>query len=58
MEGQVIGDDFHPMEYAMFPSLRPAPDTRIYMFGNRLVRVYEPTRQVIDVITIPTILLD
>jgi hypothetical protein len=61
-EGYVIEDgwreNFYPMEYSMFPSLRPAPDTRLYLFGNRLVRVYEPTRQIIDVITISTILLD
>jgi len=59
VNGYVIEDDwndrFHPLEYSLFPRLEAVPDTRLYMFGNRIVRVYEPRREVIDVITVPTI---
>ena len=34
---------------------RLPPDTGIYLYGDRLVRVHEPTREVIDSIRIPTI---
>jgi len=60
--GYVIGDDlkdyFHPLEYSLFPRLEAVPDTRLYLYGNRVVRVYEPRREVIDLIEIPTIRLD
>jgi hypothetical protein len=60
--GYVIEDDlndyFHPLEYSLFPGLEAVPDTRLYLYGNRIVRVYEPRRQVIDIIDIPTIRLD
>lgn len=57
--GYVIGDDlkdyFHPLEYSLFPGLEVVADTRLYLYGNRIVRVYEPRREVIDVIEVPTI---
>ena len=60
--GYVIEDDwspyFYPMEYETFPFLEREPDTRLYWYGDRLVRVYEPRREVIDVILIPTIRFD
>ncbi len=60
--GYVIEDDhrdyFHPLEYSLFPSLEVVPDTRLYLYGNRIVRVYEPRREVIDLIVVPTILFD
>lgn len=37
-----------------FPSLRMEPNTRLYHYGDRVVRVYEPRREVIDVITLPS----
>ncbi len=60
--GYVIGDDledyFHPLEYSLFPALEAVPDTRLYLYGNRIVRVYEPRREVIDLIEVTTILLE
>jgi len=37
-----------------FPNLRMEPNTRLYHYGDRVVRVYEPRREVIDVITLPS----
>jgi hypothetical protein len=60
--GYVITDDhrdyFHPLEYSLFPGLEVVPDTRLYLYGNRIVRVYEPRREVIDIIEVPTIRFD
>ncbi len=60
--GYVIDDElndyFHPLEYSLFPRLEVVPDTRLYLYGNRVVRVYEPLREVIDLIEVPTIRLD
>ena len=57
--GYVIEDDynqyFQPLDYDTFPFLERVPDTRLYSYGDRVVRVYEPRREVIDVIQIPTI---
>ncbi|MFU8893713.1 MAG: hypothetical protein ACNA8L_08800 [Luteolibacter sp.] len=36
-----------------FPKMRMEPDTRLYYHGDRVVRVYEPLREVIDVIVLP-----
>jgi hypothetical protein len=58
-EGYIIDDDsfgfFYLLEDSMFPGLKTKPDTRMYLYGDRVVRVYEPKRQVIDVFPIPTI---
>lgn len=60
--GYVIEDDyndyFQPLEYSLFPGLEVVPDTRLYLYGNRIVRVYEPRREVIDIIEVPTIRFD
>lgn len=60
--GYVIEDDlkdyFQPLEYSLFPVLEIVPNTRLYLYGNRIVRVYEPRREVIDIIEVPTIRLD
>lgn len=60
--GYVIADDlrdhFLPLEYSLFPGLEVVPDTRLYLYGNRIVRVYEPRREVIDIIVVPTIRFD
>ncbi len=60
--GYVIEDDyrdyFHPLEYSLFPGLEVVPDTRLYLYGNRIVRVYEPRREVIDLFEVPTIRFD
>jgi hypothetical protein len=60
--GYVIEDDlrdhFHPLEYSLFPGLEAVPDTRLYLYGSRIVRVYEPRREVIDIIEVPTIRFD
>ena len=60
--GYVIEDDwnpyFHPVSYETFPFVEREPDTRLYWYGDRIVRVYEPRRQVVDVIIVPTIRFD
>jgi hypothetical protein len=60
--GYVIDDGmsgyFQPLEHSLFPGLEVVPDTRLYLYGNRLVRVYEPRREVIDIFEVPTIRLD
>jgi hypothetical protein len=57
--GYVIEDDyyehFHPVSYDLFPGVQRVPETRLYQYGDRIVRVYEPRREVIDVIHVPTI---
>ena len=47
-----------PVPYDWFPEITVVPDTRLYFYGDRLVRVYEPTHEVVDVIVIPTIQTD
>lgn len=60
--GYRIEDDwwpaFTPVSYDWFPNLRRDPDTALYFYGNVIVRVYEPRREVIDVIAVPTIRFD
>ena len=57
--GYVIEDSyrdyFYPLSNDLFPGLEVIPDTRLYRYGDRVVRVYEPRREVIDMIIIPTI---
>jgi hypothetical protein len=43
---------FTPVPYDWFPGLRAEPDTRLYYHGDRVVRVYEPRREVVDVVII------
>lgn len=60
--GSVIGDawwsSFVRLPYSRFPSLDSVPDTGLYWYGDRLYRVYEPRREVVDVIVVPTIHID
>jgi len=60
--GYVIEDDwypaFEPVPYSWFPGIVVIPDTRLYWYGDRVIRVYEPTREVVDVVIIPTIQID
>ena len=60
--GYVIEDSwlpsFEPVPYSWFPQITVVPDTRLYWYGDRVVRVYEPTREVVDVVVIPTIHID
>lgn len=60
--GYVIDDDhreyFQPLSNDLFPRLEVVPDTRLYRYGDRIVRVYEPRREVIDMFVVPTIRLD
>ncbi len=44
---------YAPVPSEWFPKLRMEPDTRLYHYGDRVVRVYEPRREVIDVIVLP-----
>jgi hypothetical protein len=44
---------YAPVPSEWFPKQRMEPDTRLYHYGDRVVRVYEPRREVIDVIVLP-----
>lgn len=56
--GYRIQDDewsnYSPVPSEWFPNQRMEPNTRLYHYGDRVVRVYEPRREVIDVITLPS----
>lgn len=60
-EGYIIDDEnsgfFQQLDEALFPNYNRVPDTKLYMYGDRVVRVYEPRRQVIDIFQIPGIKL-
>jgi hypothetical protein len=57
VSGYRIRDDewasYAPVPSKWFPNMRMEPDTRLYYHGDRVVRVYEPLREVIDVIVLP-----
>ena len=44
---------YAPVPSEWFPKHRVEPNTRLYYHGDRVVRVYEPLREVIDVIVLP-----
>lgn len=46
---------YAPVPSDWFPNLRMEPNTRLYHYGDRVVRVYEPRREVIDVVVLPSI---
>jgi hypothetical protein len=58
--GYRIEDDlwsgFTPVPDEWFPSIRREPDTRFYFHGDRVVRVYEPRREILDVVVVPSLL--
>lgn len=60
-EGYILDDEtyglFDVLEDSLFPNLKPKPNTKMYLYGDRVVRVYEPKRQVIDIFPIPGIKL-
>jgi hypothetical protein len=60
-EGYIIDDEnsgfFQDLDEALFPNYKRVPNTKLYMYGDRVVRVYEPRRQVIDIFQIPGIKL-
>ena len=47
---------FSPVPDEWFPNVRREPDTRFYYHGDRVVRVYEPRREILDVIVVPSLL--
>lgn len=47
-----------PVPYAWFPDLPVAEDVGLYWYGDRVVRVYEPRREIVEVIVVPTIHVD
>lgn len=46
---------FTLVPYDWFPNLRREPNTALYFHGDRIVRVYEPRREVIEVMVVPGI---
>lgn len=62
VRGYVLDDEwysaFRPVPYSWFPEVVIVPDTRLYWYGDRVVRVYEPTREVVDVIPVPSVHID
>ncbi|WP_193212769.1 hypothetical protein [Luteolibacter marinus] len=60
--GYVIDDgwwpSFSPVSYELFPGIPVREDVGLYWYGDRIVRVYEPRREVIEVIVVPTIHID
>ncbi len=44
---------YAPVPSEWFPKHRMESNTRLYHYGDRVVRVYEPRREVIDVIVLP-----
>lgn len=42
--------NFTPVSYDYFPNLTHPENTRLYLYDDRLVRVYEPERRVLDVL--------
>ena len=49
---------FVPVSYSLFPRIPVVDDTQLYLYGDRLVRVYEPSYQVVEVVTIPTVVIN
>jgi hypothetical protein len=45
---------YAPVPSEWFPKLRMEPNTRLYHYGDRVVRVYEPRREVVEVIVLPS----
>ena len=58
--GYRIEDDlwsgFTPVPDGWFPGIRREPDTRFYFHGDRVIRVYEPRREILDVVVVPSLL--
>ena len=59
-DGWVIEDDwwplFTPVSSVYLPQdFRVPADTGVYLLGDRLVRVHEPTREIIDYVAVPII---
>lgn len=57
--GYIIEDDwwpnFQPIPSSWFPGMQAVPETALYRVGDRIVRVHEPRREILDSVIIPTI---
>ena len=49
---------FTPVPYSWFPGVPVREEVGLYWYGDRIVRVYEPRREIIEVIIVPTIHID
>ncbi|GAA5482400.1 hypothetical protein [Haloferula sargassicola] len=47
-----------PIEANLIPGVPYTDHTRLYLYGDRLIRVYEPRHEIIEVVTVPTIVID
>lgn len=50
-------DSLTPVSYGLLPGIERHPDTALYLYNDRLIRVHEPRREIIDILRIPTISL-
>lgn len=48
-----ILDGLTPISYDLIPGLKPVAETQLYYHDNRIVRVANATREILDVITLP-----
>lgn len=56
-DGYIVEDDgfwdhFVPVDYDYFPNVERYDDVRLYAYGDRIVRVYEPRREIIDIVVV------
>lgn len=52
LEQDILGS-MTPLPYDLLPSLKRLPDTRLYYHDNRVVRIANATREILDVISLP-----
>lgn len=61
-DGHVIDEawwpSFTPVPYSWFPGVPVRNEVGLYWYGDHIVRVYEPRREIIEVIVVPTIHID
>lgn len=51
-------DRFTPVSYDHFPGVPRCPDAGLYLYDDHLYHVHKPKREIIDVVVVPTIVVD